>query len=69
VRESYPFIDLNVAWYSPSLLMALAAISLALVQKFFASYLSKWGFAMSTKQISVDEDLPYFFSNIKYGAG
>ncbi len=60
---------LSVHWYSPILLLAIAAISLAIIKKFFADYLQRWGLAMSNNQIEVDEDLPYFYDAIKYFTG
>ena len=45
--------------------MSLAAVFLIVVQKVFANYLMKWGFALQSKEIKVDEDLPNFFKSVK----
>ena len=58
-------IYLGVNWAAPVLLMCAASIFLIIVQKVFADYLMKWGFALSDQEIEVDEDLPNFFKSVK----
>lgn len=58
-------VYIGVTWAAPLLLMAVASIFLVAVQKIFADYLMKWGFALSDQEIEVDEDLPNFFKSIK----
>jgi hypothetical protein len=58
-------VKIGVNWASPVMLMCLAAILLIAVQKIFADYLMKWGFALQSKEIEVDEDLPNFFKTVK----
>jgi len=45
--------------------MATAASFIIAIQKIFSDYLMKWGFAMASKEIKVDEDLPNFFKSVK----
>lgn len=59
------FVFFGVNWATPTLFMAVAAVFIMAVQKIFADYLMKWGFAMASKEIKVDEDLPNFFKSVK----
>jgi len=63
VSGHFPYFGVN--WSAPMLLMCGASIFLVAVQKIFASYLMQWGFALQSKEIEVDEDLPNFFKTIK----
>jgi hypothetical protein len=58
-------IDGDINWASPVLLMAVTAILFTGVTKRFQNYLMDWGFALQSKEIKVDEDLPNFFKAIK----
>ena len=58
-------INFDVNWASPMLLLSLASVMLIIVQIVFKEYLMKLGFAMSSKKIEVEEDLPRFFQAIK----
>mmetsp|Transcript_5223 Transcript_5223/g.8085 ORF Transcript_5223/g.8085 Transcript_5223/m.8085 type:complete len:884 (-) Transcript_5223:266-2917(-) len=58
-------IVFGVNWAAPTLFMAVASVALVIVQRVFADYLMKWGFAMSSQEIKVDEDLPNFFKSVK----
>jgi|TARA_B110000305_G_C19322254_1_gene579571 hypothetical protein len=49
----------------PLFFMAICATVLLIIKKVFAAYLQQWGFTMSKKNISVDEDLPNFFDAVK----
>lgn len=57
--------SLEVNWATPMLLLAGAAVIIISIQLIFKDVLMKYGFAMSSKKISVDEDLPRFFESIK----
>ena len=59
------FIYFGVNWGTPMLFMACVAVFIIAIQKIFADYLMKWGFAMASKEIKVDEDLPNFFKSVK----
>jgi len=59
------FVTLGVNWAIPLLLVALCAVFIQLMQRFFNEKLSKIGFGMNRKQMQVDEDLPNFFSVVK----
>lgn len=63
--KSEHFATLGVNWASPVLLLCMASIFLIAIQKIFADYLMKWGFALQSKEIQVDEDLPNFFKSVK----
>jgi hypothetical protein len=63
--KSNHFLTMGVNWASPVLLMCMASMLLILVQKIFADQLMKWGFALQSKEIKVDEDLPNFFKSVK----
>jgi len=63
--KSEHFIHWGVNWASPVLLLCFVSIALQIVQRCFANYLMKWGFAMSSSEIEVDEDLPGFFTVMK----
>lgn len=57
--------SLEVNWATPMLLLAGAAVIIISIQLIFKDVLMKYGFAMSSKKIQVDEDLPRFFESIK----
>lgn len=59
------FVTLGVNWAIPLLLVAMCAVFIQLMQRFFNEKLSKIGFGMNRKQMQVDEDLPNFFSVVK----
>lgn len=59
------FVYFGVNWGTPVLFMACCAIFIIAIQKIFADYLMRWGFAMASKEIKVDEDLPNFFKSVK----
>lgn len=59
------FVYFGVNWGTPVLFMACCAVFIIATQKIFANYLMKWGFAMASKDIKVDEDLPNFFKSVK----
>lgn len=59
------FLYFGVNWGTPVLFMATCAVFILSVQKICAGYLMKWGFAMASKEINVDEDLPNFFKSVK----
>jgi hypothetical protein len=60
--KSEHFVHGGVDWASPVLLLCLVSVLLQIVQRCFAGYLMRWGFAMSRDEIAVDEDLPGFFT-------
>lgn len=55
----------DVNWATPIVFMCAAAITVYVVQKIFADHLQALGFAMTSKDIEVDEDLPNFFKTVK----
>lgn len=59
------FVQLQITWATPIMTFALYAIALWIIQKAAGELLAKWGFAMSEKEINVDEDLPNFFKSVK----
>lgn len=59
------FVYFGVNWATPLLFMSTMAVFIITIQKVFAEYLMKWGFAMASKEIKVDEDLPNFFKSVK----
>jgi hypothetical protein len=63
--KSDHFFYFGVNWAAPILLMSVAATFLILIQIIFKNYLMKWGFALQSKEIEVDEDLPNFFKTVK----
>jgi hypothetical protein len=63
--KSNHFLYVGVNYAAPILLMCMASVFLIAIQKIFASYLMKWGFALQSKEIEVDEDLPNFFKTVK----
>jgi hypothetical protein len=63
--RSNHFAFFGVNWATPLLFMACCAVFIIAIQKIFADYLMKWGFAMASKDINVDEDLPNFFKSVK----
>lgn len=62
---SQHFLFFGVNWATPLLFMVFSAVFILTAQNIFASYLMKWGFAMASKEIKVDEDLPNFFKSVK----
>jgi hypothetical protein len=58
-------VEFGVTWATPVMYMCASAITLFTLQKIFAKHLQKWGFAMTSKDIEVDEDLPNFFKSVK----
>lgn len=62
---SQHFAYFGVNWGTPCLYMATCAVFIIAIQKIFADYLMRWGFAMASKEIKVDEDLPNFFKSVK----
>lgn len=50
---------------SPVIFIALMALFIFVMQKFFKKSLKKYGFGFSASKIEVDEDLPNFFNAIK----
>lgn len=60
--KSEHFVGWSVDWASPVLLLCFVSVLLQIVQRGAASYLMRWGFAMSRDEIAVDEDLPGFFT-------
>lgn len=52
---------------SPMLIMAASAVFIISFTKIFKDYIGKWGFALQSKEIKVDEDLPQFFTTIRLG--
>jgi len=62
---SQHFIMIEVNWASPVLLMCTASVFLIAIQKIFANQLMQWGFALQSKEIEVDEDLPSFLTTVK----
>jgi hypothetical protein len=63
--KSDHFLYVGVDWAAPVLLMSFFATFLILIQIIFKNYLMKWGFALQSKEIEVDEDLPNFFKTVK----
>lgn len=59
--KSGHIVDWNVTWATPMLLLAAAAVFIIFIQILFKETLMKFGFAMVSKKIQVDEDLPRFF--------
>jgi hypothetical protein len=59
----FNFVKINHA--TPVLLMALSSVFILAIQIVFKSFLQRWGFTMSSKDIMVDEDLPNFFKSVK----
>jgi hypothetical protein len=45
--------------------MGVAILIIILMQSFFKKTLKKWGFSFGGTKISVDENLPQFFTSIK----
>jgi len=64
--RSEHFVFWGVNWASPVLLLCLASVALQFIQRFFADRLMQWGFAMNSAAIEVDEDLPNFWSVVKW---
>jgi hypothetical protein len=59
-------VSFTVNWATPVLFMCVAAIIMrATVVILNDKKLRKLGFAMTSKDIEVDEDLPNFFKSIK----
>lgn len=49
---------------TPILLMLLSSIILVSFTQLFRTELMRWGFALRSKTIKVDEDLPNYFKTI-----
>jgi len=60
--KSEHFVEWGVNWASPVLLLCLVSVVVQIIQRCFAGYLMRWGFAMSRDEIEVDEDLPGLFT-------
>jgi len=63
--KSRHYIQFEVTWASPVLIMAIAGIFITMIQTLFGSYLQQWGFTMQDQDIEIDEDLPNFYKTIK----
>ena len=59
----YP--EYTVNWATPVLFMCAAAVTVFVAQKILKNHLQALGFAMTSKDIEVDEDLPNFFKCVK----
>jgi hypothetical protein len=56
---------LSVNQASPLLIMSILSVVVAILELNFSSYLEKWGMAMTSVELKVDEDLPKFFEALK----
>ena len=65
--KSTHFLDFKPGHASPMLYMAFSAVFIIAFTKIFKDYIGQWGFALQSKEIKVDEDLPQFFTTIRLG--
>ena len=63
--SGHVFGDINIDWVAPLGAFAVASIFIFIVQTLLWNQLQKLGFTLSSKDITVDEDLPDFFDCIK----
>jgi len=63
--KSTHFLHFAPSHASPMLYMAFSAVFIISFTKIFKDYIGQWGFALQSKEIKVDEDLPLFFKTIR----
>ena len=64
--KSEHLAEFNVtSWANPVLYMIFVGVVLQIMMKILVNYLQKLGWAMQSKEINVDEDLPNFFKCVK----
>jgi len=61
----HTFHTLKVDQAAPLLMMGTAIFVIIFMQTFFKKALKKWGFSFGGSKISVDENLPFFFTAVK----
>jgi hypothetical protein len=66
MRSSHYVWPIEVNWASPLLYMAVAGIMLTIAMIVFSNQLKAWGFSMQRADIEVDEDLPNFWTAVKF---
>ena len=65
MKTGHIFSRLRVDQAAPLLLMGCAIVVIIFMQAFFKKTLKKWGFSFGGTKISVDENLPFFFTAIR----
>lgn len=59
----------KVSRHTPLLVVIVAAVVICILQEFFGEQLAKFGYSLTSKDVSVDEDLPNFFNSLNIPQG
>ena len=65
MESGHHIYGFEVNWATPIHIVAFGSALIFFMQTFFNDQLRQWGFAMSDKDINVDEDLPNFFTSLR----
>lgn len=64
--SSHKVWPISVTWATPLLYMVVTGLLLTIASVMFNNHLKAWGFSMQRTDIEVDEDLPNFWTAVKF---